>query len=117
MSVQDDVRGLRDDVSELQNQVGRLDERLAAHAHLSDERHKMLGERLDTAQGAIVRQITQFEASLQAQSQERTRQLTILAGVITTLITAIAGVYGVRTINHHEPTAPPQVQSADQAPG
>ena len=116
MSVSDQIDSIRSTVQLLQVQVGRVEERLAAHSDLSVERQKNLETRVATAEGAILRQLSEIDARMAAESTERTKRFQITAGVVTALISAVAGAWALL---HGQPapvvsaSPPPVVQPAE----
>lgn len=103
MSVSDQIDSIRSTVQGLQVQVGRIEERLAAHSDLSVERQKNLETRVGTAETAILRQLSEIDARMSAESVERTKRFQISAGVVTALISAVAGGWALL---HNAPPAP-----------
>jgi len=113
MSMADQIDSLRRDVTGLQTQVSRIDERLAAHSELSNERNENLQKRVETAEAAIIRQVSQLEATTAAAQTEATKRMQIVAGVVMAIVTAIAAYFGVAGVPVHGPASPPpQTQQA-----
>lgn len=113
MSMADQIDSLRRDVTGLQTQVSRVEERLNAHSELSNERNENLQKRVETAEAAIIRQVSQLEATTAAAQTEATKRMQIVAGVVMAIVTAIAAYFGVAGVPVHEPASPPpQTQQA-----
>ena len=113
MSMADQIDSLRRDVTGLQTQVSRVEERLSAHSELSNERNENLQKRVETAEAAIIRQVSQLEATTAAAQTEATKRMQIVAGVVMAIVTAIAAYFGVAGVPVHEPASPtPQTQQA-----
>lgn len=106
MSVADQVESLRRDMSGLQTQVSRVEERLNAHSELSNERNENLQKRVETAEAAIIRQVSQLEATTAAAQTEATKRMQIVAGVVLAIVSAIAAYFGVAGVPMHEPASP-----------
>ncbi len=119
MAVADSIDGIRRDVAQLQAQVGRVEERLTAHSELSNERNENLQERVATAQQAIIRQVSEMEARMREESQERTKRLQIIAGVVTAILTAASGgLYASTRVDEPASPHPPAISApVDSTPG
>jgi uncharacterized protein (DUF3084 family) len=112
VSMADQIDSLRRDVTGLQTQVSRVEERLAAHSELSNERNEHLQKRVETAEAAIIRQVSQLEATTAAAQTEATKRMQIVAGVVMAIVTAIAAYFGVAGVPVQGAASPPQVQQA-----
>lgn len=110
MSMADQIDSLRRDVTGLQTQVSRVEERLNAHSELSNERNENLQKRVETAEAAIIRQVSQLEATTAAAQTEATKRMQIVAGVVMAIVTAIAAYFGVAGVPVHGSSSPPQTQ-------
>jgi chromosome segregation ATPase len=114
VAVADSIDGIRRDVAQLQQQVGRVEERLTAHSELSNERNENLQERVATAQQAIIRQVSEMEARMREESQERTKRMQIIIGAVTTVLSALGG--GMLVLRPETPASPPPNPPAISAP-
>lgn len=108
MATADDIAEIRRDVADCREGVARVEERLTAHASLSEERAKTTAAALSEIRAAV--------NDRNAGEAERTKRLQVIAGVVGTLLTLVGAAYGVSTATGgpvaQEPPAPTEAGEA-----